>query len=117
MCGALFTKAMPEWREIMDKLGLPGMDLPELNNQKPSEMIPFAFMDRGQLVIKPMRWGLHPRFASEGPRLASHTHWARIETIETLPTFRDAVKSRRGFVPASGFIEWRNIGKINEPFF
>lgn len=117
MCGRLFTKPIPEWREIMNTLGLPGMDMPELNNQVPSEQLPFVFMERGRLTMKLMRWGLHPRFATGAPTHASTTHNARIETVETLATFREAVQRQRGFVPASGFLEWRNVGKISEPFF
>lgn len=116
MCGRLFTK--PEGASgILDALGLPWMDLPELNNQAPAEQIPFIFMERGRFVMKAMRWGLHPQFAAEAPTWSSHTHNARIETVETLPSYRDAVRRQRGFVPAAGIVEWRNMGKISEPFY
>lgn len=116
MCGRLFIKLL-EWQEILDALGLPWMDLPELNNQAPAEQIPFVFMERGVMVMKSMRWGLHPHFATEAPAWGSTTHNARIETVETLPAYRTSVRRQRGFVPAAGFVEWRNVGKISEPFY
>lgn len=116
MCGRLFIKPA-DAREIMEALGLPWMDLPELNNQAPTEKIPFVYMDGGKPVMKLMRWGLHPHFASDAPSWGATTHNARIETVETLPTFRNAVRRQRGFVPAAGFIEWRTAAKISEPFY
>jgi putative SOS response-associated peptidase YedK len=116
MCGRLFTK--PEGaREILALLGLPWMDLPELNNQAPTEHLPFVFVDHGKFVMKQMRWGLHPSFATEPPAWSSLTHNARIETVDTLPAYRNAVRRQRGLVPAAGFVEWRNVGKISEPFY
>ncbi|MGF9565087.1 SOS response-associated peptidase [Neorhizobium sp. BT27B] len=50
------------------------------------------------------RWWLVPHWAKEMPRAAMFN--ARIETIGTSPAFRDAFKSRRCLIPASGFYEW-----------
>ena len=117
MCGRLFSKPLPEWRDIMNTLGLPGMVLPELHNQAPSEQLPFIFMERGRMTMRMMRWGLHPKFAPQPPTTTTTTQNARIENLQVLPTFREAIQRQRGFVPAAGFVEWRTVGKIVEPFF
>ncbi len=62
-----------------------------------------------------VRWGLIPWWAKDASGAAKMIN-ARSETPATLPAFRDALKSRRCIVPASGFCEWRRIGKSKQPF-
>ena len=52
-----------------------------------------------------------------GTNWESRTHNARIENVETLPAYRDAIRSQRGFVPAAGIVEWRHVGNVAEPFY
>jgi putative SOS response-associated peptidase YedK len=62
-----------------------------------------------------LRWGLVPHWAKElsfGNRCIN----ARAETVSTTPAFRDAFKSRRCIIPASGFYEWRRDGKTKTPY-
>jgi putative SOS response-associated peptidase YedK len=62
-----------------------------------------------------LRWGLVPHWAKElsfGNRGIN----ARAETVSTTPAFRDAFKSRRCIIPASGFYEWRRDGKTKTPY-
>jgi len=116
MCGRLFIKPEEVYR-LLDELGLPWMNIPELNNQAPSESVPFVYVENGMYKLDMMRWGLHPKFAKEAPTSQSRAYNARIESIETLYTFRDAIKKQRGFVAAAGFLEWKNVGNISEPFY
>ena len=55
-----------------------------------------------------LRWGLVPSWAKDTTRAARCIN-ARAETVDTLPTFRDAFKKRRCLVLASGFYEWRKV--------
>lgn len=62
-----------------------------------------------------MRWGLIPIWAKDMSDAALKIN-ARSETAATLPTFRDAMKSRRCIVPADGFYEWRRTGGQKQAF-
>jgi len=42
---------------------------------------------------------------------------ARAETVSTTPAFRNAFRSRRCLVPASGFYEWQAEGRHKQPFW
>lgn len=61
------------------------------------------------------RWGAWARWgmpAAKG-RLAINT---RSETVFDRPAFRNAVRRGRVVVPASGFLEWKRIGRHRVPF-
>jgi len=51
------------------------------------------------------RWGLIPSWARDASR-ASNAINARSESIAEKPTFREAFRSRRCIIPATGYYEW-----------
>ncbi len=53
-----------------------------------------------------MRWGLIPSWAKD-PAIGSKLINARAETIAEKPSFKNAFRSRRCLVPATGFFEWK----------
>lgn len=67
-----------------------------------------------------MTWGLEPAWASKDPearRLPKPIN-ARAETLTQRPMFRQAFRSRRCILPASGFYEWRRPpGAPTQPFY
>lgn len=59
-------------------------------------------------------WGLMPSWSKE-LTFRKNTLNARIETVETLPSFKNSVR-HRCLVPASCFYEWRLEGKKKIPY-
>lgn len=62
-----------------------------------------------------LRWGLVPFWAKDlkvGTKMIN----ARSEEAETKPAFREAIRSRRCVIPATGFYEWRGDPGRKQPF-
>jgi putative SOS response-associated peptidase YedK len=68
-----------------------------------------------QRSLDALQWGLIPYWAKD-PRIAYKTINARVETIDTAPSYRQAFKKRRCLIPADGFYEWRKTAKPKLPF-
>ncbi len=62
-----------------------------------------------------LAWGLVPHFAKDR-KSAYKLINARCETVERLPSYRDAFARRRCLVLADGFFEWRKLGKKRLPY-
>lgn len=67
---------------------------------------------RCQLV----RWGLIPAW-SKDPKALPVLFNARSEEAGERASFKTALRHRRTLVPASGFYEWRTVGKSKQAFF
>ena len=52
--------------------------------------------------------GLIP-YWSKDAKISYRTINARMESIDTAPSFRDAFKRRRCLIPADGFYEWKKV--------
>ena len=106
MCGRI-TLTHPN--EALARLfgATPGNDLPEVPrfNVCPTQAIPVVTSEGGARRLRSMRWGFLPAWyktPTDGPLIIN----ARADTIATKPAFREAVRSRRCLIPASGFYEW-----------
>lgn len=98
----------------------PANDLPEVPNFNicPTTQVHIVTSDgAGLRRLGAMRWGLIPTWykkPNDGPLLIN----ARAETIADKPAFRDAVRSRRGLIVASGFYEWtKDAAGGRDPWF
>lgn len=86
-------------------------------NIAPTQPVPVIRQNPKEPVrgLSTMLWGLIPRWAKDSSGAARMIN-ARSETAATLPTFRDAMKSRRCLIPADGFYEWAKTAKSKQPF-
>lgn len=106
MCGR-FALTLPH--EAMAQLfdAVLSNDLPEVErfNICPTQDIAVVTSTDGSRRIRPVRWGFVPQWYSapnDGPLLIN----ARAETVATKPAFREACRTRRCLIPATGFYEW-----------
>ena len=101
----------------MQRLGVSIPVFPSNYNITPTTSIPTVrtAADRAPALESTLlRWGLRSAWAARGdsPPLIN----ARAESVATKPTFRDAFRSRRCVIPASGFYEWQTVGRTKKPW-
>jgi putative SOS response-associated peptidase YedK len=120
MCGRFTYKLT--WAEIV-KLYRLTLNQPARNTQPRYNICPTTAIDtvvssEGERALVPMRWGLIPGWWSKPlkeMRLATFN--ARAETVATKPMFRDAFKSKRCLIPASGYYEWHDTPDGKQPYY
>lgn len=89
---------------------------PPRYNVAPTTQIPaLVEVAEGTWQILPTRWGLIAPWAKEIGRYATFN--ARMETAATKPTFRDAWKHGRCFIPMDGYYEWHTSEEGKKPYF
>ena|ERR1700737_658174 len=69
----------------------------------------------GERSLDAIKWGLIPSWAKD-ERIAFKTINARVETVDTSPSYRTAFKKRHCLIPADGFYEWQRAGDFKQPF-
>ena len=84
-------------------------------NIAPAQIIPAVLEADGERVVNELRWGLIPHWAKDDSFASIN---ARAETLSEKASFRDAFRSRRCIIPASGFYEWAKKGSnAKQPFY
>jgi putative SOS response-associated peptidase YedK len=68
----------------------------------------------GQREMRAVKWGLIPSWAKD-PSMGNRLINARCESVQTKPAFKSCFRFRRCLVPADGFYEWENTGKVRQP--
>ena len=107
MCGR-FTLEY-SWAEIHDAINLipvsaAGRNDPPRYNIAPTQQVGFLSQKDDEIVVRDGRWWLVPFWAKEIPKFPLFN--ARSETAHEKSSFREAFKSKRCLVPASGYYEW-----------
>lgn len=69
-----------------------------------------------QRECREVKWGLVPSWAKD-PSVGNKLINARGETVAEKPAFRKAFKQQRCLVLADGFYEWKQEGKIKQPYY
>jgi putative SOS response-associated peptidase YedK len=118
MCGRFTNKAKKEEIEREFKIGrLNKVSFEPRYNIAPAQLIDAVLESDAGRVLTGLKWGLIPRWAKDDS-FASKTINARAETLAEKASFRDAFKSRRCIIPASGFYEWAKKGaNAKQPFY
>ncbi len=75
-----------------------------------------VLVQRHERALELHRWGLVPPW-SKGPDKGPPLFNARAETLAGRPAFRQALRHRRCLIPASGFYEWRLVGRQRLPLY
>lgn len=83
----------------------PGTDIPVIRHSP-----------EGGRVLHLLRWGLVPHWARD-PHIGNRLNNARAEGVTEKPSFRDAFRRRRCLIPADGFYEWKNEGRVKQPWY
>lgn len=125
MCGRFALSAMlTDIAEEFSTQALPEKTLPFDWNIKPTQEIYIVRnqdIDKREIAI--VSWGLIAPWSKstiEAQRSQSMAINARSESVHEKPTFRNAFKSRRCLIPASGYYEWATeLGeyKTKQPVF
>lgn len=118
MCGRFTNKAESKDIEKEFKVGRKNANLFEPRyNIAPSQMIDVVFAPENERILSQLKWGLVPSWSKDAATSKGLIN-ARAETITEKPSFREAFKSRRCIIPASGFYEWQKKGTgAKQPFY
>jgi putative SOS response-associated peptidase YedK len=116
MCGR-FTMSWRDKTELAAMLGIPEGELgdyvPRFNiaPTQPYFVLKTTYESREAI---PATWGLVNSWAIDASRAYKCIN-AKAETVDKLPSYREALKRRRCIVPADGFYEWRGPKKNRQP--
>tara|TARA_B100000579_G_scaffold325531_1_gene275335 strand:- start:151 stop:840 length:690 start_codon:yes stop_codon:yes gene_type:complete len=116
MCGRFTLRVEDE--DLSDFFDLPNeVNVAPRYNIAPSQDIYTLRLtpSRREKKLGRMHWGLVPSWAQD-PKIAFRLINARSETVENKPSFRDAFRSQRCLIPASGYYEWKREGKEKVPY-
>jgi putative SOS response-associated peptidase YedK len=72
--------------------------------------------ETGGYSIDRLSWGLIPHWCSD-PEGGRRPINAKAETVDSLPSFRDAYRRRRCLIPVDSFFEWQAVkGSAKQPY-
>ena len=112
MCGRYKILPQADWSEIYGYLGNSSAKQfdasPARYNIAPSEAVPIVIHDNtASPKLIDARWGLVPHWWSQN-QLPTKTSNARSETASKKPMWREAWRTHRCLIPATGWYEWFN---------
>ncbi|MBT5783250.1 MAG: SOS response-associated peptidase [Candidatus Marinimicrobia bacterium] len=85
-------------------------------NISPSSFTPVLIHKNEKRVVKKMRWGLIPQWASE-KSIGSQMINARSETISEKPSFQNLIQQNRCVIFSNGYFEWKTINGKKQPYY
>lgn len=118
MCGRYVIEDFQELSETLRQIPFQiDYDPQPTWNAAPTQTLPVLIEDDGAYQVRPMQWGLIPRWTKPGetPKVAPIN--ARAETLGEKAMFKGLIKRQRCLVPASGFYEWKRTGGPKTPYY
>jgi putative SOS response-associated peptidase YedK len=85
-------------------------------NLAPTQTAGVLIKKDNAIELATLQWGLLPFWAKD-ISLASHTINARLDTVDSKPSFRAAFKSRHAVVPMAGYYEWLATPDGKQPYY
>ncbi|MBC8492085.1 MAG: SOS response-associated peptidase [Candidatus Marinimicrobia bacterium] len=84
-------------------------------NIAPTQTVPILVHD-GQRIVKPMQWGLIPKWAKDPKKLPMFIN-ARSETLTEKRSFLNLIGTNRCIVITDGYYEWRKTSTVKQPYY
>jgi len=118
MCGRIAQSEPSRYAQRLRALLDPELDWQPSWNIGPTAPVLGVRARHGERVLSELRWGLVPWW-SDDPRSGARAFNARVESVATKPTFRQAFERRRLLVPVDGFYEWASVpgSRRKQPYF
>jgi putative SOS response-associated peptidase YedK len=82
-------------------------------NTAPTQTMPVLTAESGDLILQPMRWGIHRHI---GPKIEKNIFNTRADKAFS-PFWSKTVWSSRCLIPATGFYEWKITDGSKQPYF
>ena len=115
MCGRFVITSPPAAiRQVFGYAEQP--NFPPRHNIAPTQPVPVIIIENGARHFRLMRWGLVPSWVKD-PRKITLLINARSETVLEKPAFKNAIRRRRGLIPADGYYEWKAVDGRKQPHF
>ncbi len=115
MCGRYTLYSSPEYITKYFKASSK-YNFEKSYNIAPTVIIPVLIKPNQERIIVPMRWGLIPSWYKNGQKMSVLNN-AKIETIDTKPSYRTSFKRQRCLILANGFYEWDSTTKPKQPYY
>jgi len=115
MCGRYVLLTAPEALRRLFAYG-EQPNMPDRYNIAPTQPVPVVVHEMGGRHFHLMRWAFMPAWVKD-PRTFALVINARSETVREKPAFKNAIKRRRGLLPADGYYEWQERGGRKRPFY
>jgi len=115
MCGRYtFTQDLTELEKLV-RFICKVVDFKPRYNIAPRSNVPVLVSEKGQTVLKSMRWGLIPAW-SKDEKIGDKLTNARAETLTEKPSFKKPFQTQRCLIPCNGYFEWQRSGTSRIPF-
>lgn len=90
-----------------------GYDFKPNFNTAPTQVMPVLTYSGGDLVLQPMKWGIHRHI---GPKVEKDIFNTRADKASS-PFWSKTIREGRCLIPATGFYEWKITDGSKQPYY